>query len=167
MGHGFTCWFIHVSNFWRMALCPRVYHYPPSRPYVSFALALRILYYLGNSLLTWLCSSFFSALSTLLRIYLLLWLTEWRKHGIRDIFAGIVKQKGRDTVAILHEDTKWTYGEVDDFSNRFGNFLVSKGYKPQTNIALFMENEPKYIGIWLGAAKVCFSRWFVFNIFRF
>ncbi|KAM3171271.1 hypothetical protein ACTXT7_016957 [Hymenolepis weldensis] len=94
------------------------------------------------------------ALSVLLRIYLFLWLTEWRKHGIRDIFTGIVKQKGRDTVAVLHEDTKWTYGEVDDYSNRIGNFLVSKGYKPQTNIALFMENEPKYIGIWLGAAKV-------------
>lgn len=94
------------------------------------------------------------ALYILLRIYTFLWLAQWRKFGIRDIFANVVKLKGRDTVAILHEDTKWTFGEVDDYSNRIGNFLISKGCKLQNSITLFMENEPKYIGIWLGAAKV-------------
>nr|CDS29059.2 long chain fatty acid transport protein 4 [Hymenolepis microstoma] len=94
------------------------------------------------------------ALYILLRIYAFFWLAQWRKFGIRDIFASVVKRKGRDTVAILHEDTKWTFGEVDEYSNRIGNFLVSKGCKLHSSIALFMENEPKYIGIWLGAAKV-------------
>ncbi|EUB64139.1 Long-chain fatty acid transport protein [Echinococcus granulosus] len=84
----------------------------------------------------------------------MLWMTGWRKHGIRDVFAGQVKRKGRNTIAVLHLDSKWTYGDLDDYSNRVGNYLLSKGYKPQTNVALFMENEPKYIAIWLGASKV-------------
>nr|CDS21856.1 long chain fatty acid transport protein 4 [Echinococcus granulosus] len=94
------------------------------------------------------------ALSTLIRLYFMLWMTGWRKHGIRDVFAGQVKRKGRNTIAVLHLDSKWTYGDLDDYSNRVGNYLLSKGYKPQTNVALFMENEPKYIAIWLGASKV-------------
>lgn len=59
-------------------------------------------------------------------------------------------------MAILHADSQMTFGELDDYSNRIGNYLVTKGYKPQANVALFMETEPKYIAIWLGAAKVCF-----------
>lgn len=103
-----------------------------------------------------LCFLHYSALSILVRLYFMLWMTGWRKHGIRDVFAGQLKRKGRDAVAVLHLDSKWTYGDLDEYSNRVGNYLLSKGYKPQTNVALFMENEPKYIAIWLGASKVGF-----------
>ena len=95
-----------------------------------------------------------SALSVLVRINIYLRIIERRKHTLGDIFARLVKRKGRDTVAVMHLDTKWTYGELDEYSNRVGNFLLNKGYEAQTNVALFMENEPKYIAIWLGAAKV-------------
>lgn len=109
-----------------------------------------------------------SALSILIRMYLLLWLINWRKQGIRDLFSSIMKRKGRDTVAIIHEDSKWTYGDLDEYSNRIANFLVSRGIKPSTNIALFMENEPKYIGIWFGAAKVClFTSSICMNLYCF
>ncbi|KAM7542957.1 hypothetical protein Aperf_G00000005115 [Anoplocephala perfoliata] len=94
------------------------------------------------------------ALTNLLHLYVLLYIAGWRKYGLRDLFAGVVKRKGRDAVAILCGDSQMTYGELDDYSNRIGNFLAAKGYNPQTNVALFMETESKYIAIWLGAAKV-------------
>ncbi|KAM7533525.1 hypothetical protein Aperf_G00000124930 [Anoplocephala perfoliata] len=98
--------------------------------------------------------SIFSALIHLTRIYALLWLARWLNYGLRDLFASVVKRKGRDAVAIIHGDSQMTYGELDDYSNQIGNYLVTKGYKPQTNVALFMQSESKYIAIWLGAAKV-------------
>uniref|UniRef100_A0A5K3EPR7 Long-chain-fatty-acid--CoA ligase n=1 Tax=Mesocestoides corti TaxID=53468 RepID=A0A5K3EPR7_MESCO len=94
------------------------------------------------------------ALSVLFRLYLMLYLTAWRQHGLRDIFAAQVRRKGRDAVAVVHLDSKWTYGDLDDYSNRIGNFLISKGIKRQQNIVLFMETEPQYIALWLGASKV-------------
>ncbi len=84
----------------------------------------------------------------------MLWLAGWRKHGLRDIFAKQVKRRGRDAVAVMHLEDKWTFGDLDDYSNRMGNFLLAKNIPHQKNIVLFMETEPRYIAIWLGAAKV-------------
>ncbi len=95
-----------------------------------------------------------SALNVLRRLYTMLWLAGWRKHGLRDIFAKQVKRRGRDAVAVMHLEDKWTFGDLDDYSNRVGNFLLAKNIPHQKNIVLFMETEPRYIAIWLGAAKV-------------
>lgn len=81
-------------------------------------------------------------------------MTSWRKQNIRDLVAIHVKKRGRDAIAILHLDEKWTFGFLDDYSNQIGHFLISQGVKHQENIALFMNSEPRFAGIWLGAAKV-------------
>lgn len=96
----------------------------------------------------------FSALNVLRRLYTLLWMTSWRKQNLGDLFTSHVKQRGRDAIAMLHLEDKWTFGFLDDFSNQIGHFLNSKGVKHQENIALFMESEPRFVGVWLGAAKV-------------
>jgi solute carrier family 27 fatty acid transporter 1/4 len=39
-------------------------------------------------------------------------------------------------------------------TNRVANYFASQGYKKGDSIALFMENKPEYICVWLGLAKV-------------
>ena len=51
------------------------------------------------------------------------------------------------------EDQKWTFSQIDEFSNRVANLFLELGYHPGEEVALFMENKPEYVGIWLGLAK--------------
>jgi solute carrier family 27 fatty acid transporter 1/4 len=55
---------------------------------------------------------------------------------------------------LIFEDRKWTFLELDEYSNRVAHYFLRMGYKPGDCIALFMENRPEYVGIWLGCAKV-------------
>lgn len=48
----------------------------------------------------------------------------------------------------------WTFQEMDEYSNQVANYLVNHGYSKGDVIALFMVNQPKFIGIMLGMAKV-------------
>ncbi|XP_069783473.1 long-chain fatty acid transport protein 1-like isoform X6 [Narcine bancroftii] len=65
-------------------------------------------------------------------------------------------RKNPDKVAIIYEeaDESWTFRELDEYSNAVGNFLLEQGYQPGDVIALFMENRPEFVGLWLGMAKV-------------
>jgi fatty-acyl-CoA synthase len=56
--------------------------------------------------------------------------------------------------AILFEDQRWSYAELDAFANRVGRWALSQGFKPGEHVALMMQNRPEYIGIWFGLAKV-------------
>ena len=44
--------------------------------------------------------------------------------------------------------------QIDEYSNRVANLMVSEGYKHGDTVALFMMNQPEYVCIWLGCAKV-------------
>ncbi len=67
---------------------------------------------------------------------------------------GRTAKKFRDKVAIIFQDREWTFGHLDEYSNRVANFFLRTGYKPGECVALFMENRPEYIGIWLGCSKI-------------
>ena len=56
--------------------------------------------------------------------------------------------------ALLYENVSWSFSELEAYSNRVANFLVERGFKRGDCVALFMENRPEYIGIWLGCTKV-------------
>jgi len=43
---------------------------------------------------------------------------------------------------------------VDEMSNRVANYFAAKGYKKGDCVALFLENRPMYVCIWLGLSKV-------------
>lgn len=43
---------------------------------------------------------------------------------------------------------------MDDYSDKVAALLLSQGLKPGECVALFMENRPEYVGIWLGSAKI-------------
>lgn len=44
--------------------------------------------------------------------------------------------------------------QIDEYSNRVANLMVSDGYKHGDTVALFMMNQPEYVCTWLGCAKV-------------
>lgn len=43
---------------------------------------------------------------------------------------------------------------METYSNRVANYFLSRGYAKGDAVALFMENRPQYVGLWLGLAKI-------------
>ena len=48
----------------------------------------------------------------------------------------------------------WTFNDVNKMSNQFAHFLIDKGYKRRDTMAIFMQNQPKYMVALLGLAKI-------------
>ena len=65
-----------------------------------------------------------------------------------------VVSKYRNKTAILFEDLKWTFQDLDTYSNKVANLLMENGFKRGDTIALFMTNCPEYVGILIGASKI-------------
>ncbi|MAP95751.1 MAG: long-chain-acyl-CoA synthetase [Ponticaulis sp.] len=57
-------------------------------------------------------------------------------------------------VAIRYEDKIFTYGELDERANQYAHWGVAQGLKAGDTVALFMDNRPDYVAIWLGLAKI-------------
>lgn len=56
---------------------------------------------------------------------------------------------------IIYEDAVWSYGEVDARSNKFANVFRSEvGVRAGDVVALWMNNEPDFINVWLGLSKL-------------
>lgn len=75
------------------------------------------------------------------------------KHTISDIFQETVS-KHPQKAAIVFEKRTWTFKEVDEYSNRIANFFKSQGYQKGDVVALYLENCPEFICIWLGLSKL-------------
>lgn len=72
---------------------------------------------------------------------------------IHQLFYNTMK-KHPNKVMIYYDDEKWTFKDIEEFSNRAAHFFLSKGYKRGDVLALFMENRPEYVGILLGLSKI-------------
>ena len=44
--------------------------------------------------------------------------------------------------------------QVEEYSNRVAHFFLDKGLTRGDSVAVFMENRPEYVAIWLGLAKI-------------
>ncbi|KAK5878781.1 hypothetical protein CesoFtcFv8_024159 [Champsocephalus esox] len=77
------------------------------------------------------------------------------KNTIPKIFAETVQRHG-DKTALIFEGTgeKWTFKQLDEYSNRVANLLLERGFRDGDVVALFMENRSQYVGLWLGMAKI-------------
>tara|TARA_R100000365_G_C2747318_1_gene77111 strand:+ start:1116 stop:2939 length:1824 start_codon:yes stop_codon:yes gene_type:complete len=62
--------------------------------------------------------------------------------------------KHSDKVAFRFEDRLSTYAEFDALANRVAHWGLKQGLKPGDCVALFMENRPEYVSIWVGLAKI-------------
>ncbi|XP_049324779.1 long-chain fatty acid transport protein 4 [Astyanax mexicanus] len=78
-----------------------------------------------------------------------------QRNTIPRIFAETVQKYG-DKTALIFEGTgeKWSFRELDDYSNRVANLLYQRGFREGDVVALFMENRSQYVGLWLGMAKI-------------
>ena len=56
--------------------------------------------------------------------------------------------------AIIFEEQKWTFRELDEFTNRVANHFRSLGLQKGDCVALFADNCPEFIGVWLGLGKI-------------
>uniref|UniRef100_A0A4W6C6B6 Arachidonate--CoA ligase n=1 Tax=Lates calcarifer TaxID=8187 RepID=A0A4W6C6B6_LATCA len=77
------------------------------------------------------------------------------KNTIPKIFAETVQRHG-DKTALIFEGTgeRWTFRQLDEYSNKVANLLLERGFREGDVIALFMENRSQYVGLWLGMAKI-------------
>ena len=59
-----------------------------------------------------------------------------------------------DKTAFIFDGQSWSYQQVEDYSNRVANFFKAAGYKKGDVVAVFAENSPEYVAVWLGLAKI-------------
>ncbi|KAL7295311.1 hypothetical protein TKK_0011343 [Trichogramma kaykai] len=90
-----------------------------------------------------------------LKVNTLLWWWETRNLTVARIFSKLV-QSHPEKVAYIFEDKKWTYRELDQFSNRIGRYFQSQTLAKGDSVALIMENRVEYVGTWLGLSKAGF-----------
>ena len=64
-----------------------------------------------------------------------------------------IAKKYPNKVALYFQDTQWTFSQLDEYSNRVANCFTEMGFVAGDDVALFMDNKPEFIGIWLGLAK--------------
>jgi fatty-acyl-CoA synthase len=86
-----------------------------------------------------------------------LWLLRLVKpHATRsivDIVEGQAKRRPGN-IAILYQDQRLTYAELDARANRYAHWALAQGIGRGQAVALLMENRPDYIAAWLGMFKV-------------
>jgi solute carrier family 27 fatty acid transporter 1/4 len=81
------------------------------------------------------------------------------KNGITtaDLWEATVRSRPKQNAIIFADEENefsWTFQEMDGYANRVANFLLAQGLNTNDDIALFMENRPEFIAIWLGIAKI-------------
>lgn len=62
--------------------------------------------------------------------------------------------KNPNKICFIFEDTEWTFGQVEEYSNRVANLFKSHGYRKGDAVALMMENRPEFVCMWLGLSKL-------------
>lgn len=73
--------------------------------------------------------------------------------AIADVFNQYVAKHPQKPCFIFEGD-EWTFREVNEYSNRIANLFQQNGFKKNDVVALFMENRPEFVCIWLGLSKL-------------
>ena len=79
------------------------------------------------------------------------------KPGSTDTVAEMLEKQvaaKRNAPAVLYEDRKLSYGELDEQANRVSHWASEMGLRRGDVVALLMENRPEYLTTWLGLAKI-------------
>jgi len=58
-----------------------------------------------------------------------------------------------DRDAIICGDTRWSWRELDERTNRAANALLALGVRPGDRVGLYFTNHPDYLALYLAAAK--------------
>lgn len=76
-----------------------------------------------------------------------LWETSYT-DAIKPIF-----DKFKDKIALAYLGIEITFGDLEKYSNRFANMLISSGLKKGDVIGINLPNIPEYVMAWLGTLK--------------
>uniref|UniRef100_A0A0C9QIP9 Long-chain-fatty-acid--CoA ligase n=1 Tax=Fopius arisanus TaxID=64838 RepID=A0A0C9QIP9_9HYME len=90
-----------------------------------------------------------------LKINILLWYWERKGLTVAKLFTKQV-EKNPDKIVIIFEDQRWTYGQLDEYSNRLARYIRTQPMSRGDSVAVIMENRPEYVGTWLGLSKAGF-----------
>src|SRR3989442_2593159 len=96
--------------------------------------------------------SSFRSLMRLLRTKWLLYRLKRSNGNVVSVFRENVR-KHPDRILFYYNDKKWSFQDMEDFTNRIANFFISQGFKAGDEVALFMDSRPEFVGCWLGLAK--------------
>lgn len=55
---------------------------------------------------------------------------------------------------ILYDDHSYSYRSIDKLANKIANWGIGVGLKPGDTAALFMQNRPEYVAVWIGLLKI-------------
>ncbi|XP_070539234.1 long-chain fatty acid transport protein 6-like [Ptychodera flava] len=83
-----------------------------------------------------------------------------QKRFVVDIFMDKVARHPYKAF-IIYENTIYTYGDIDRMSNRFANFVRQQGLNSGDSIAMLMHNEPAFMWMYFGFAKLGISCAFI------
>uniref|UniRef100_A0A0N5CAF4 Very long-chain fatty acid transport protein n=1 Tax=Strongyloides papillosus TaxID=174720 RepID=A0A0N5CAF4_STREA len=89
-----------------------------------------------------------------------------QNKGLHRIFLDIVK-KNSNKIAIIDigSNKEWTFKELNERSNLYANYFLSKGYTKGDVVAIFMENCGEFVAAWIGLAKIgVISAWINTNL---
>ncbi|MCP4750792.1 MAG: long-chain-acyl-CoA synthetase [Proteobacteria bacterium] len=59
-----------------------------------------------------------------------------------------------DNVAIFYEDTRYTYREFNEWTNRYANYLIAEGLKKGDIAAVMLENRPEMLMVIAALGKI-------------
>jgi len=59
----------------------------------------------------------------------------------------------KNDAALVYMGVRVTFGEVDDYANRFARMLISHGFRKGDAVGIHMPNIPEYVVAWLGVLK--------------
>eukprot|EP00944_MAST-04C_sp_MAST-4C-sp1_P009772 g9772.t1 len=73
-----------------------------------------------------------------------------------DLWYETMSRVPHDKTALINAETgqEYTFAEVEEYSNKVANWALTVGVKSRDVVALFMENRPEYIMVWLGLCKI-------------
>ncbi|XP_066466961.1 long-chain fatty acid transport protein 4 [Tiliqua scincoides] len=78
-----------------------------------------------------------------------------QKYTIPKLFQETVRRHPEKPALVFQgTDETWTFRELDEYSNRVANYLYGQGFRSGDVLALFMESRNRFVGLWLGMAKI-------------
>ena len=77
------------------------------------------------------------------------------KKILSDLFEETVQRyPNKPAILFVNEERSWTFRELDNYASSVANYFSHLGLKKGDTVALFMENCPEYIGLYLGLWKI-------------
>lgn len=88
-----------------------------------------------------------------------------KNYFIMDRFSELVREQPHKTF-VLYGDERFTYKQADEFSNKAARALLQSGRVRQGDtVALFLPNDPSFLWLFLGLAKLgCPASFLNYNI---